>query len=356
MITQIQPPNLSYFLSKPVPYIYYCNGECEGSNKILVINIKQMASKYPKLSVLELNWTKYKMFKQKKTDREINKVFLYYEGDKIEEFDNPNIEELNLIFKKCVNFHNRKNFKFVKEIESKLYVYHNNEPIPTYNCSLSRREITNLRNRRWRLLKRFIELSDDESPFIVSANSVAAKRLFMDAKKIEIPKEDFIKRDEQELASIENNLHKICAETLELSENYHEKKLLKKNKKYDKILKEKEFSNHISKLKLRKKLKKKSKKSLNMEYDLYEKHKRSKSKEFKEKNKGEYLNSRRSIDEVISKPSKKSIQMFFNQKTKNSNLNFESYYNNKIIPKPEIIQKRKYFDPLKDHNYSKVTL
>lgn len=108
MIRIIDVKRLRRFLSHEGPYIYYFNSLSGGKNYQIVERMTYYSKKYPILNFLEVLFIIGKNHKLKITESDMNKIYLYYQGKKIEEYFEPTEDEINYIINQCIIIQNKK--------------------------------------------------------------------------------------------------------------------------------------------------------------------------------------------------------------------------------------------------------
>lgn len=86
------------------PYIVYFDGKCKGINLEIVKTMNEMATKYKKLNVFEIDWND-QISRDRLTPIEyLNKIFIYSKN--IRQIEDYSPEKVNEIFNSCILKHN----------------------------------------------------------------------------------------------------------------------------------------------------------------------------------------------------------------------------------------------------------
>lgn len=106
MAILVNTQKIGIFLNRNGPYLYFYDGKCGGVNGEIVKFGNVFASRYPKLKVFQVDWYD-KITKHPFTDpSEMNKMYLYSFGNKIEEKLIKDKQTIDFIFKRTVECYN----------------------------------------------------------------------------------------------------------------------------------------------------------------------------------------------------------------------------------------------------------
>lgn len=119
MVILLNPNVLAKYLWKTGPYIYFFNGACGGANAEIVKYINHLSDLHPKLKIFQIDWKEQQRY-CRKFFQELNKVFLYFEGEKKFEVFNPTKKEIEFLFLKCTEYYNENLKNKIKNIGAKI--------------------------------------------------------------------------------------------------------------------------------------------------------------------------------------------------------------------------------------------
>lgn len=108
MVKNVQVNILNRYLCQLGPYIYYFKSYDHGLNSDIIKQIYEWSNNYPLLNILELDSNDERMFKDKTISREMNKIFLYNDGNLIKEIFNPSTKDIEEIIYLSIILHNKK--------------------------------------------------------------------------------------------------------------------------------------------------------------------------------------------------------------------------------------------------------
>lgn len=106
MLISIKPNKLKSYLWHLGPYLYFYNNSGDEVNQKIVYKMREMAYKYSKIVVLEIDWNVKLLFDHNFNTDIINHVFVYFKGKLKEIFKNPNENAIEEIFEKAIYFFN----------------------------------------------------------------------------------------------------------------------------------------------------------------------------------------------------------------------------------------------------------
>lgn len=104
MVKTIGYVKLNHYLYHKGPYIYYFNENCVGINQFIVEKMQSWSKTYPSLNILEIHLNDF----EKKIMNEYNKIYLYYDCQKVKELIEPKENDIKNIIYLCIDFHNKK--------------------------------------------------------------------------------------------------------------------------------------------------------------------------------------------------------------------------------------------------------
>lgn len=131
MIVSIPARKLKKYLWRTGPYLYFLDERIEGKNNEVFEYIEKMANKYSEIKVLKINCEDKNSFLLWTLQTESNKMYLYFDGEKIEDKILSDKDTVNSLFEKAVVFYNVKIDKKVKNIGTKSILNPRNYENPT---------------------------------------------------------------------------------------------------------------------------------------------------------------------------------------------------------------------------------
>lgn len=162
MVVRLDPKLLRRYLWRWGPLIYYYNAECDGPNQKVLNYMHAMAYVYPSLNVYEINWKK-QISKIPETDlQDMNKIFLYFDGVKRIEENEPNENQIINVFNLCVKFHNQIIERKMNNIGKGKLTFQNIRKRPLHKREISHDE--SILNEKYKksLFKKKINIYMDE--------------------------------------------------------------------------------------------------------------------------------------------------------------------------------------------------
>lgn len=229
---------LERYLNRKGPYVYFYDGNCEGLNETIVKYSNEMASKFPQIKVFQIDWLQAIRNHPYIQQSDMNKLFLIFNGQKVEEKQITDIETINYVFKRAVETYNMNITRRAKNLGSNPYKIVEKAKNFNFEDFLLTEKIKNkkLKLRQKRVLKKKININFDN----IDANRVLkhANPLIKNTKMIkslEVPVK----------LSDEPNLNVKCGNSIENKNfismksvsNYSQKNYNQKNSKEETISK-----------------------------------------------------------------------------------------------------------------------
>lgn len=119
MVIQLPAKRLANYLWQPGPYMYFYSGAFGGTHAEIMQYINYVSNIHPKLVVFEVQWRDPSYYKYTSSIEDINKIYVHFEGEKKYEINNPTKQQIDFLFVKCIQFHNIKIEKQIKNIGSR---------------------------------------------------------------------------------------------------------------------------------------------------------------------------------------------------------------------------------------------
>lgn len=107
MAKLIQAKYLNTKLWRPGPYIYFFDERCHDKNSEMIEYVNILANMYKRINVFKIAWEDRINRTRRHIPYELNKLYLYYEGNKILEHEISDKENINKIFFKAVDCYNK---------------------------------------------------------------------------------------------------------------------------------------------------------------------------------------------------------------------------------------------------------
>lgn len=163
MIKIIFHKQLNLFLSKSGPCIYYHNANIPGINEYIVRQMHIWSNKYPALNIFEVSYDK----KVEKTlnvrVENINKLFLYYRGEKKLVINEPKQTDFKEIFHKFIFFYNEKLERLAENYGSRKFLKIQEEPNSNKTKEKTKTDKANyIKNMVSKYLRKKIIISDEQ--------------------------------------------------------------------------------------------------------------------------------------------------------------------------------------------------
>lgn len=159
---------LGQYLHRRGPYLYFYDGKCKGINEEIVKHSNEISLQFKMLKVFQVDWLDKRGQYPFTPKEEMNTMYLYYDGLKVEEKHNPDKQTIEYLFLKAVEYFNLNLDRKIANIGSKPFLINKNEQ-PILRKKLIDQKLPE-RKRRWLLRKKII-LSDDNSEDLVKINN-----------------------------------------------------------------------------------------------------------------------------------------------------------------------------------------
>lgn len=118
MAKQINTRVLEGFLNRTGPYIYFYDAKYEGINEKIVRYSNENATKFPQIKVFQIDWADTVKNHPNIAQNDMNKLFLYFNGKRVEEKLIFDMDHIDYVFKKAVECYNINILKRAKNLGS----------------------------------------------------------------------------------------------------------------------------------------------------------------------------------------------------------------------------------------------
>lgn len=180
MVERLDVKQLARRLVQPGPYLYFYNADSFGGNGINAKYINSKAITHPIVKVFEINWADQFRYNPSISIEIMKNVYLYFRGEKKFEIANPTIQDIDILFYKCVEFHNEKMEQRANNVgirSKQIPIYNQNGQKINTKKELSRRDRVIMKCRKNYFLKRIIApLEEDPSLILKSKPFVREKK------------------------------------------------------------------------------------------------------------------------------------------------------------------------------------
>lgn len=165
MAIKVNPKSLKLYLWNDGPYIYFYDGNCGGINYKNLQYLNSKAKNYKIVKVLQIEWSEQLIFDYLTPKDAINTIYVYFQGEIKFKLNSPSFDEIDFVFLKCLEFHNNKIEKQVKNVGKRLEKWCRERNImknSNNNSKILEYLSPNLKYRRKYILKKKIEIKPDE--------------------------------------------------------------------------------------------------------------------------------------------------------------------------------------------------
>lgn len=160
MIKNIEPRKLSLYLWRTGPYLYFFNAPTDEKNISIILYMSEMAAKYPKIDIFQINWNKHREYNIKTPLNYKNTVFLYFQGKMLKYEFEPTKDKIQELINDYFICHNQKMIISAKKIKSKVKddYFNKRETSILLHNRYERTHIHYVRKRVKQILKNVIKL------------------------------------------------------------------------------------------------------------------------------------------------------------------------------------------------------